>query len=98
MKKKAFIFIALLAGLGALAFGQGTQANSFFPIGGIAPDTSSAVPGIVLPGINLVASEALSGIPTPEGSFGPNTRSHLRSFHPLRFQTDNTGRPIPIKP
>src|ERR1700733_13075980 len=85
MQKKAFIFTALLSGLGALLFGQKTQANSSFlppnqvgtvytpasfpPTGGTAPDTFSALSGFLPPGISLVTGGALSGIPATEGSF-----------------------------
>jgi hypothetical protein len=93
MQNKAFIFTVLLSGLGTLLFGQKTQANSsfmppnqvgtaytpasFIATGGTAPDTFSALPGFLPPGMSLVTSGALSGIPTAEGSFGPVAKPPL---------------------
>jgi MBG domain (YGX type) len=87
MQKKAFIFTALLSGLGTLLFGQKTQANSSFlcpnqvgtaytpasfaPSGGTAPEPFSALPDFLPPGTSSVSSGALPGIPTAEGSLGP---------------------------
>src|ERR1700738_5287403 len=93
MQNKAFIFTVLLSGLGTLLFGQKTQANSSFlppnqvgtaytpasftATGGTAPDTFSALPSFLPPGMSLVTSGALSGIPTAEGSFGPVAKPSL---------------------
>ncbi len=87
MQKKAFIFTALLSGLATLKFCQKTLANTSFlppnlvgtvytpvffpPTGGTAPDAFSALSGFLPPGMSLVTIGALSGIPTPECSFGP---------------------------
>ena len=87
MQKKAFIFAAVLSGLATLIICQKTLANSSFlhpnlvgtaytpasfpPTGGSAPDAFSALPGFLPPGRSLVTIGSLSGIPTPEGSFGP---------------------------